>query len=131
VSRLIDRLLIVTLVGLMAYMAWQVKTAEGAVKRACAKPSQAKWLRLPVEYPHFYRALKIHFGRSWREAAIVAYGEGSWHPFATNGQYRGTFQMGEWARSRFGHSHTLPGQVKYAARYWRTSGWSGWECKPW
>ena len=99
--------------------------------RECARPSAWKVShQLAVQYPQFKRALVIHFGRHWKEAAIVSWGEGSWHADAENGQYLGTFQMGSKERRTYGHSSTLAGQVKAAARYWRVAGWGPWECKP-
>jgi hypothetical protein len=99
--------------------------------RACnPPPTAAKIASLPREYPRFNRALHIHFGRSWREAAIVSWKEGTWHHWATNGQYLGTFQMGRGEREEYGHGNTLAAQVAAAARYWRVAGWSPWECKP-
>lgn len=53
------------------------------------------------------------------------------HPFcttATNGQYEGCFQMGDWARSRYGHGPTALDQA-WAAYAYRVEahGWcSGW-----
>lgn len=100
--------------------------------KTCARPSAAKIASLDREYPLFKRALVLHFGRAWKEAAVVSWGEGSWHWFAENGCYRGTFQMGCDERRRYGHSNTLAGQVAAAARYWRASGrdWSPWDCRP-
>lgn len=68
------------------------------------------------------------------EAASCAYhGDLSiWrHPYctrATNGQYRGCFQMGDWARSRYGHGRTALEQAWAAFRYVvEAHGWcSGW-----
>jgi hypothetical protein len=94
-------------------------------------PSAAKIASLDTEYPRFKRALVHHFGRSWKEAAIVSWKEGTWHWWATNGQYLGTFQMGSGERNRYGHSNTLAGQAAAAARYWRGHGWGPWQCKPW
>lgn len=108
--------------------------------RACGSvppPSPAKLAELPTEYPHFYRALRVHFKAHWREAAIVSWKEGSWHWWARNGQFLGTFQMGSSERARFGHGDTLVEQVAAAARYfwqsYRERGlrWVPWECKPW
>ena len=51
---------------------------------------------------------------------------------ATNGQYLGMFQMGSFARSTYGHSSHVLGQVRAAHRYFVDSGkdWSPWSCKP-
>lgn len=52
-------------------------------------------------------------------------------PHATNGQYLGMFQMGDYARSTYGHSWTAIGQARAAYRYFRAAGgWGPWECKP-
>jgi hypothetical protein len=102
-------------------------------ERTCDRPSSWKiHHQLDIQYPQFKRALVIHFGSSWKEAAIVSWGEGSWHWNAKNGQYLGTFQMGSRERAIYGHSNTLAGQVAAASRYWRASGrdWSPWSCKP-
>jgi hypothetical protein len=70
----------------------------------------------------------------WRgnEALTVARcesGENLWH-YANNGQYLGMFQFGAWARAEFGFSWSPWEQARAAYRYYRLSGWSGWECKP-
>ena len=98
---------------------------------ACGRPTQYQLTtKLEREYPNFKRALVMHFGRSWKAAAIVSWGEGGWNPYASNGQYLGTFQMGARERSTYGHSRTLAGQAAAAAKYWRVSGWGPWSCKP-
>ena len=62
---------------------------------------------------------------------VIACGTGgAYNTNARNGQYLGLFQMGAWARARFGHGQTARAQARAAYRYWRVSGWSGWECKP-
>lgn len=107
-----------------------IPNGHATTQRYCAHPSADRLASLPTQYPRFYRALHRHFGAHWLEAAVVSYGEGSWHSWARNGQYLGTFQMGGWARTTYGHSSTLEGQVAHAARYWRAHGWSGWDCQP-
>ena len=51
---------------------------------------------------------------------------------ATNGQYLGMFQMGDYARSRYGHGYTPLAQARAAYAYFVASGrdWSPWSCKP-
>lgn len=100
------------------------------VARTCARPTAHDFWRLRHEYPRFRQALVREFGAHWIEAAIVSYGEGSWHSWATNGQYLGTFQMGSSERDLYGHGATLVDQVVAAARYWRRDGWSPWDCRP-
>jgi hypothetical protein len=117
------------------FMVWATGRAidheAAAHSLACPPPPTARQLAsLPTEYPRFYRQLRISFGRSWKDAAVVAWKEGSWHWWARNGQYLGTFQMGSFARGEYGHANHLPGQVIAAAKYWRDAGWSPWECQP-
>lgn len=52
---------------------------------------------------------------------------------AQNGQYLGMFQMGDYARSRYGHGYTPLEQARAAYLYFVASGkdWSPWSCKPW
>lgn len=51
---------------------------------------------------------------------------------AHNGQYLGMFQMGDFARSTYGHGSTPLAQARAAHRYFVASGrdWSPWSCKP-
>lgn len=53
-------------------------------------------------------------------------------PRAVNGQYLGMFQMGSYARARYGHGPTPIEQARAAYRYFVDSGrdWSPWSCKP-
>lgn len=53
---------------------------------------------------------------------------GTFSTNARNGQYLGLFQMGGWARARYGHGSTAYAQARAAHRYYMDSGWSGWEC---
>jgi len=57
---------------------------------------------------------------------------GAYNTNASNGQYLGLFQMGSYARSRYGHSGTADGQARAAHRYYIDSGrdWSPWSCRP-
>jgi hypothetical protein len=101
--------------------------------RYCTHPtSYDLYSRLPRHYPRFKWALVHYFHHSWKDAAVVSYGEGSWHADASNGQYQGTFQMGAHERATYGQATDLVGQTAAAARYWRASGsdWSPWDCKP-
>lgn len=103
----------------------------GARTNACPPPpTRAKLASLPTEYPRFYRQLRWSFGRSWRDAAVVSWKEGSWHWWARNGQYLGTFQLGSAERAAHGHGNTLAAQARAAASLWRDRGWHPWECQP-
>jgi hypothetical protein len=72
------------------------------------------------------------FGRYCSEALRVASCESGRGVYAQNGQYLGMFQMGDYARSEYGHSTTAIGQARSAYAYFAASGydWSPWSCKP-
>lgn len=73
------------------------------------------------------------FGRYGDQAVKVAWCESRFSVWARNGQYLGLFQMGNFARGRYGHSWNAWGQARAAYRYFIESGrdWSPWACKPW
>ena len=73
------------------------------------------------------------FGSYGDQAVAVAQCESGLSVYATNGQYLGLFQMGEYARARYGHSWTALGQSRSAYAYFKDSGsdWSPWQCRPW
>jgi hypothetical protein len=73
------------------------------------------------------------FGQYAAQALRVAACESGLSTRAQNGQYLGLFQMGEYARSRYGHSEDALGQARSAYRYFVDSGrdWSPWACRPW
>lgn len=45
-------------------------------------------------------------------------------------QYLGMFQMGEYARGRYGHGHTPREQIAAASGYYHAAGWGPWQCIP-
>jgi hypothetical protein len=59
---------------------------------------------------------------------------GTFSVWARNGQYLGLFQMGDYARSRYGHGRDPWTQARAAHRYYVASGrdWSPWDprCRP-
>jgi hypothetical protein len=73
------------------------------------------------------------FGPYCAQALSVSWCESRHYVWARNGQYLGLFQMGSYARSRYGH-HTTNAwiQSRAAYRYFVDSGrdWSPWSCKP-
>jgi len=73
------------------------------------------------------------FGSYCAQALRVARCESGLSVWARNGQYLGLFQMGSYARARYGHSWDAWGQSVAAYRYFVDSGrsWSPWTCKPW
>jgi len=94
---------------------------------AAAKPAS--------NYTQAKAAISKVFGRYASQAMRVASCEtgGTYDPRARNGQYLGIFQMGSYARGRYGHSSSWLGQAQAAYRYFVDSGrdWSPWSCKPW
>jgi hypothetical protein len=100
------------------------------------------WIVRSNKYRQEYRrvgsdpktAIRIVFGRYADQALSVSYCEtgGTYSVYASNGQYLGLFQMGSYARSRYGHSNSPIGQARAAYAYFADSGydWSPWECKP-
>jgi hypothetical protein len=77
-------------------------------------------------------AIRVVFGVYAEQALAVAWCESRWWAGARNGQYLGLFQMGEYARSRYGHSADPLGQARAAYAYFVDSGrdWSPWQCRP-
>jgi len=78
------------------------------------------------------RIIRQVFGAYGSQAVSVAYCESRLHIYSRNGQYLGLFQMGSYARAKYGHSWNAWGQSRSAYRYFRDSGrdWSPWSCKP-
>jgi hypothetical protein len=72
------------------------------------------------------------FGPYCQQALSVSWCESKWYVWAGNGQYLGLFQMGYYARSKYGHGSGAWKQSKAAFRYFVDSGkdWSPWSCKP-
>lgn len=79
------------------------------------------------------RIIQTVFGRYGTQAVQVARCESGLSIYARNGQYLGLFQMGTFARGRFGHSWDAWGQARAAFAYFRLAGysWGPWTCKPW
>jgi hypothetical protein len=77
-------------------------------------------------------AIRVVFGAYASAALRVAWCESRWYTGAQNGQYLGLFQMGDYARGRYGHAGDALGQARAAYAYFVASGrdWSPWECKP-
>jgi hypothetical protein len=80
------------------------------------------------------QAICYVFGPYCSQALSVAYCEtgGTFSVYAQNGQYLGLFQMGDYARSTYGHSTNAYWQARFAYNYFVDAGrdWSPWECKP-
>jgi hypothetical protein len=108
------------------YLKWAAKLWK---KRA------AKHYKLYASLQDPKKAICYIFGPYCRDALKVA-GCESGHTYsvnAQNGQYLGMFQMGAYARSRYGHGYTPLEQAHAAYLYFVASGrdWSPWQCRPW
>lgn len=92
------------------------------------------WCRLARSLSDPRTAIRAVFGKYASQALSVSYCEtgGTYSTRATNGQYWGLFQMGEWERATYGHGASALAQARAAWRYFVASGrdWSPWECKP-
>jgi hypothetical protein len=79
------------------------------------------------------RVICTVFGKYCGQALRVAKCESGLSEWARNGQYLGLFQMGSYARARYGHAWNPWTQARAAYRYFVDSGrgWGPWECKPW
>jgi len=79
------------------------------------------------------RAISATFKSYCSQALRVSQCESGWSIWARNGQYLGLFQMGSYARARYGHAWNAWAQSRAAYRYFIDSGrnWSPWTCKPW
>lgn len=62
------------------------------------------------------------------QAFNVAWCESRYKTTARNGQFLGLFQMGAWARARYGHGTTAVAQARRAHAYWADVGWAPWTC---
>jgi hypothetical protein len=124
-------LVLVVLAAIAA--AFLVAGAHASRAAVCHRPTTYDLtVRLPREWPQFKRALQAVHGSHWQEAAIVSFGESSWHPDARNGQYLGYFQMGSYERSVTGWTSDVYGQVRAADRWNKMTGggWRKWDCRP-
>ncbi len=78
------------------------------------------------------QVIRAVFGQYGSQAVAVAQCESRLSTWAQNGQYLGLFQMGSYARSRYGHGSDAWTQARAAYAYFRASGyrWGPWSCKP-
>jgi hypothetical protein len=77
-------------------------------------------------------AIRFVFGPYAEQALSVASCESGLSVYARNGMYLGLFQMGDYARARYGHGWTAYEQSRAAYAYFDDSGrdWSPWACAP-
>ena len=74
--------------------------------------------------------IRAVFGPYGSQAVGVARCESGLSTWAQNGQYLGVFQMGSYARARYGHGSDIWTQARAAYKYFRDSGysWRPWTC---
>lgn len=103
-------------------MRWQKKRAAKLERQLRRSPHVAS----------AQEAIAYVFGPYASQALTVAWCESRYSIWAANGQYLGLFQMGDFARARYGHGANAWAQAVSAYRYFADSGfdWSPWACKP-
>lgn len=100
-----------------------------AVRQVHVIRKRITWLRsLPSWHPTSVVGSICYFWHPCGFAIAVARCESGLSTGAANGQYLGLFQMGSYARSRYGHGADAFTQARDAHAYWLDSGWSPWEC---
>src|SRR5262245_13877537 len=106
-------------------MRW-VAALVAATALVLPAPAEASW-------EQHRKAVCHYFGSYCEQARRVIRCESGYSVWARNGQYLGLFQMGSYARARYGHGTNAWAQARAAYRYFVASGrdWSPWSCKPW
>jgi|SRR5262252_5172024 len=85
----------------------------------------------PTEHNYNARVIRKVFGQYGDQAVRVAYCESRLEVWARSGQYYGLFQMGSFARAKYGHAWNAWAESRAAYRYFRDAhGWGPWSCKP-
>lgn len=117
------------------YAEWVAKYwAKRAVKlrKLYADIQEAKRKELAEINSSPQKAICHVFGSYCSQALAVAKCESGFSVNATNGQYLGLFQMGDYARSTYGHARDALGQARAAYAYFIAAGsdWSPWQCRP-
>jgi hypothetical protein len=119
------------------YRGWDIVRLEHATKW---ERGRLRWLKAQ---PTFHDPNDVHgaicsyfTGRYCAEAWAVTACESTHSIYDQLGQYLGLFQMGDYARARYGGNYGADAdawsQAKAAWGYFRDSGydWSPWSCKP-
>ena len=94
------RRIVGTLAMLVVLVALVAPTANGAIDTAANRAVICKV-----------------FGPYCKQAIEVSRCESGWSHWARNGQYLGLFQMGDFARSRYGHAWNPWAQARAAWKY--------------
>jgi hypothetical protein len=107
------------------FRSWAFRLWRGRARDSCGK---VRYLNAdPV------RAIRYVFRRVGEAAKAISVVDcetgGAFNTTASNGGvYLGLFQMGPYARARYGHSWDALGQTWSAYFYYRAAGWGPWEC---
>jgi hypothetical protein len=99
---------------------WQNRAGEwcSLVRKVSSSPEAAICYVWGSHCANAIRVARCESGSYWPDRAH----------FAVNGQYLGMFQMGDWARSTYGHGSTFLTQARAAYRNFLDNGWRQWEC---
>ena len=106
------------------FWAWRYKTRTRQLQHTRAILKH-RW------HPTVTYALRLAsavFQVPYRDLSSVSYCESTHNPFATNGQYRGLFQL-SWAPFGLSPFDPVASALSTAATV-RREGWRQWECKP-
>jgi hypothetical protein len=89
------------------------------------------WSRPPVP-ANVFRAVRAYWKTTPERVkafdVVACETGGTYSTTAQNGQYLGLFQMGSFARARYGHGSSARAQARAAHRYYVDAGWSPWSC---
>ena len=108
-------------------VSWRVQAMAREIHRL---RHRLRWLRsVPSWRPSDpAQVICMVWGSQCSNALRVARCESGLSTNATNGQYLGMFQMGDYARARYGHGSDAWTQARAAHAYYMDAGWRPWEC---
>jgi hypothetical protein len=98
---------------------------------AHAKPNPATTQQVICQVFGSYCSQALRVARC--ESGLSIWARNANWPPGDKGDYLGLFQMGDYARGRYGHGWDAWTQARAAYRYFLDSGrsWGPWTCKPW
>lgn len=99
----------------------------GSSSKPSLPPPPPKPVRATTAPQTIPQQIRSVFGSAGPKAVAVSWCESRHQTTATNGQYRGLFQMGARERARFGHGPDALTQIRAAYAYFILSGWSPWK----
>jgi hypothetical protein len=103
-----------------------------AATAAAERPAEAAWTRSQAHVHWLIWHTWRKHGQPAGPALRVGWCESRYHRKATNGQYRGVFQLSASWRGYFGigSGYRARRNVRAAYRIWAGQGWAPWECQP-